>query len=64
MRVGLCATCSFRRDVVTARGSRFVLCRRSAVDPAFPRYPALPVVRCRGYAPPGAPQAPGGSGSG
>jgi hypothetical protein len=28
---------------------RFYLCRRSADDPSFPRYPRLPVVACRGF---------------
>jgi hypothetical protein len=45
---GLCARCAFRRDVVTAN-SRFVLCRRSFDDPAYPKYPRLPVVHCVGF---------------
>jgi hypothetical protein len=47
-RVGLCATCLFRRIVAGAR-STFSLCERSISDPRFPRYPPLPVVRCEGY---------------
>jgi hypothetical protein len=45
---GLCATC---RHAATVPGARttFWLCRRSATDPAYPRYPRLPVLRCRGY---------------
>jgi len=39
------------RLVVTGRGSRFVLCERSRTDPAFPRYPPLPVVACSGFDP-------------
>ncbi len=27
----------------------FLLCRRSITDPAFPRYPRLPVVECAGF---------------
>jgi hypothetical protein len=27
----------------------FWLCRRSATDPRFPRYPRLPMRRCAGY---------------
>jgi hypothetical protein len=27
----------------------FVLCRLSEVDPAFRRYPMLPVIACPGY---------------
>lgn len=48
---GLCASCVFRRDVETTRGAVFVLCRRSESDPAFPRYPRLPVVACPGWEP-------------
>ena len=50
-RVGLCVTCLHSRRVESARGSVFYLCRRSATDPAFPKYPRLPVVACPGYEP-------------
>jgi 3-isopropylmalate/(R)-2-methylmalate dehydratase small subunit len=43
---------------MSARGSRFYLCRLSFRDPRFPRYPPIPVVRCAGYEP--APQSPAG----
>jgi len=46
---GLCRDCVHRRDVQTAKGSRFVYCEKSRDDPAFPKYPRLPVVRCGGY---------------
>jgi hypothetical protein len=46
---GLCTSCVHRRVVTSSRGSIFVLCERSVTDPRFPRYPALPVVACRGY---------------
>jgi len=49
--LGLCAACRHTRRIESARGSVFWLCRRSATDPAYPRYPALPVVRCAGFAP-------------
>ena len=47
---GLCATC---RHATVVRGARseFWMCRRSATDPSFPRYPRLPVRSCRGYEP-------------
>jgi hypothetical protein len=35
--------------VRNTRGSTFSLCRRSRVDPAYPRYPRLPVLECPGY---------------
>jgi hypothetical protein len=45
---GLCATCVHLRLIASPR-SVFVRCGLAATDPAFPRYPALPVVRCAGY---------------
>ncbi|HKB39933.1 MAG TPA: hypothetical protein VKD72_26090 [Gemmataceae bacterium] len=47
----LCETCASMREVITPRGSRFLLCRLSQTDPAFPKYPPQPVVRCDGYEP-------------
>jgi hypothetical protein len=48
-RVGLCVTCRHARVIESDRGSRFYFCERSKTDPAFPRYPRLPVVACIGY---------------
>ena len=48
---GLCDGCRFRREVVSARGSRFILCERSFTDTRYPRYPRLPVLACTGYEP-------------
>lgn len=31
------------------RGSTFYMCQRSVTDPAFSKYPRLPVLRCVGY---------------
>jgi hypothetical protein len=47
---GLCATCVHLRLLASPR-SVFVRCGLAATDPAFPRYPALPVTRCAGYRP-------------
>ncbi len=47
--MGLCATCIHRREVPNSRGSVFYLCQRSKSDPAYPRYPRLPVLSCPGY---------------
>jgi hypothetical protein len=46
---GLCDTCAHQRVVANTRGSRFSLCERSREDPAYPRYPRLPVTECRGW---------------
>ena len=45
----LCETCAWMREVVTPKGSRFLLCQLSQPDPAYPKYPPQPVVRCDGY---------------
>lgn len=47
----LCKTCVSMREVITPKGSRFLLCRLSKTVPAFPKYPPQPVVRCDGYQP-------------
>jgi len=48
---GLCARCRHARRVESGKGSRFLLCRRSETDSAYPRYPRLPVSSCPGYEP-------------
>src|SRR5579872_55408 len=46
---GLCADCRFAAVIRSARGSVFYQCRRSFTEPAFAKYPRLPVVSCSGY---------------
>ncbi len=46
---GLCPACEYVRMIESSRGSRFVLCERSKTDPAYPKYPPLPVIRCAGF---------------
>jgi hypothetical protein len=48
---GLCDSCRHQQLVHNTRGSVFSLCRRSRSDPAYPKYPRLPVVRCAGHEP-------------
>jgi hypothetical protein len=50
-KAGLCDSCVHQRLVGTTRGSQFSLCERSRNDPAYPRYPRLPVLNCRGHEP-------------
>jgi len=52
---GLCDRCRQQRLVPNTRGSVFSLCLRSRTDPAFPRYPRLPVASCPGFEPESAP---------
>jgi hypothetical protein len=46
---GLCDSCRHQRIVETSRGTGYSLCERSKTDPAYPRYPRLPVTSCPGY---------------
>jgi hypothetical protein len=46
---GLCDSCRHQQLVPNTRGSVFSLCLRSRVDPAYPRYPQLPVSACPGH---------------
>lgn len=45
---GLCASCVHLRLLRSPR-SVFVRCGKADADPAFNRYPPLPVWRCPGY---------------
>jgi hypothetical protein len=60
--VGLCARCASGSVRENARGSRFWRCRRADSDPAFARYPPLPVVACPGFEEGGKLGAQGGPG--
>jgi hypothetical protein len=60
---GLCASCRHSTVIAGAR-SQFWMCRLSATDPSFARYPRLPILECRGYervAPDDGGAAPGNS---
>jgi hypothetical protein len=39
------------KTIVSSKGSEFIQCTLSLVDPRFARYPTLPVVQCTGYRP-------------
>ncbi len=49
VEAGLCGTCAMCRRIVTARGSTFFYCTRADSDPAYAKYPRLPVLHCAGY---------------
>ena len=51
VRAGLCADCVHARRIESDRGAIFYLCELAAVDPAYRKYPPLPVLRCAGYQP-------------
>ena len=50
-KVGLCTSCLHVRKITSGKGSEFWMCRKSETDPAFRKYPVLPVLRCPGYDP-------------
>ena len=35
----LCEKCARVREVITPKGSRFLLCQLSQTDPTYPKYP-------------------------
>jgi hypothetical protein len=49
MTHSLCESCVWMREVVTPKGSRFLLCHLWQTNPAYPKYPPQPVLRCDGY---------------
>ena len=50
-KFGLCANCVHARLITSSKGSQFLFCQLSQSDPAFPKYPRLPVLQCSGYTP-------------
>ena len=50
-RAGLCASCRFADVITSSKSSTFYKCRLSDTDPAFRKYPILPVLTCGGYQP-------------
>jgi hypothetical protein len=49
MTISLCESCGRMREIVTGRGSRFLLCELSRVDDRFVKYPGQPVLKCIGH---------------
>ena len=49
MTPSLCETCAWMREVVTPKGSRFLLRQLSVSNPDCSKYPPQPVVRCEGH---------------
>lgn len=45
----LCERCRHLREVISGKGSRFLLCLLSQTDARFPKYPRQPVVHCGGF---------------
>ena len=51
MNQSLCEACRRMREVITPKGSRFLLCQLSLTSPDYPKYPPQPIVRCEGFQP-------------
>jgi hypothetical protein len=49
MTPSLCESCGRMRQVISGKGSRFLLCELSRVDVRFVKYPSQPVLKCLGY---------------
>ena len=46
----LCESCRYVREVISGKGSRFLLCELSKTNRRFEKYPPQPIVGCSGYA--------------
>lgn len=46
---GLCDRCTHQKLIHNTRGSTFSMCLRSREDPAYPKYPRVPVMACAGF---------------
>ena len=46
----LCERCRHLREIISGKGSRFVMCLLSQTDAQWPKYPPQPVRQCVGYA--------------
>lgn len=51
MSGSLCSLCAQMREIVSGKGSRFLLCGLSQTDGRFPKYPPQPVAGCTGFKP-------------
>jgi hypothetical protein len=49
VKAGLCDSCVHQKLIKSGRGSVFSMCLRHRTDERFPKYPRLPVERCKGY---------------
>jgi hypothetical protein len=45
----LCEFCRHMHEVVSGKGSHFLLCQKSDADNRYRKYPPLPVIQCRGF---------------
>ncbi len=62
VNAGLCDDCRNARRITSARGSVFLRCELHEHDPAFAKYPRLPVLQCRGFRKTSTPPGPADGG--
>ena len=49
MITSLCESCDHMKEVVSGKGSRFLLCQKAATDGRFKKYPPQPIAKCIGF---------------
>ncbi|HBN77913.1 MAG TPA: hypothetical protein DD473_19300 [Planctomycetaceae bacterium] len=49
MKPSLCEFCLPMKEVISGKGTRFVLCQKSSLEKRFPKYPPQPVIQCDGF---------------
>ena len=49
MTLSLCETCIHRKEIISGKGSRFLLCQKWETDRRFQKYPPQPISRCSAY---------------
>ncbi|QDV54415.1 hypothetical protein [Rosistilla oblonga] len=45
----LCERCAHVREIVSGKGSRFLMCRRGLASDQFAKYPPQPTLVCVGF---------------
>ena len=45
----LCEYCRHMKEVVSGKGSHFLLCLKSVADNRFAKYPPQPIIECEGF---------------
>jgi hypothetical protein len=46
MNPSLCESCPHMKEVISGKGSRFLMCQKAADDNRFQKYPPQPIVQC------------------
>ncbi len=45
----LCELCCHLKEVLSGKGSRFLMCQKSVTDNRFAKYPPQPVIQCAAF---------------